>query len=480
MAMPAGDPFREKVVESRVATASFAKIAVSAAAAIVCWFLPLGLDPLVQHALAISLFMVVAWITHAIDHALAGFIGCYLFWALQIANFPLAFAGFADSTPWFLMGAVFFGVMATKSGLARRLAYLVLRASGPSYARLLLGLVVADFLLTFLVPSGIARVVIMAAVALGLMDAFGVGRTSHIARGMFIILTYTATIFDKMIIAGAASIIARGAIERVGGVEVLWSQWFLAYLPCDLITICVAWRLTLYFYPPEKPTLPGGQQVLQEAVRALGPWTALEKRAAVLMAAAILLWMTDFIHHISAPMIGLGVGLAATLPRIGVLDTDDVKRVNYLPIFFVASAVSMGQVLVATKALDVLTDALFAWMSPLVTNVYSSTLVLYWSAFVYHIPLGDETSMLATSVPILMNFARAHQLDPLALGMVWTFGAGAKIFVYQSAPMVVGYSYGCFTARDMLKIGACLTVVESLIIVVLVPFYWPLIGIGRP
>jgi len=200
----------------------------------------------------------------------------------------------------------------------------------------------------------------------------------------------------------------------------------------------------------------------------------------VLMAAAILLWMTDFIHHISAPMIGLGVGLAATLPRIGVLDTDDVKRVNYLPIFFVASAVSMGQVLVATKALDVLTDALFAWMSPLVTNVYSSTLVLYWSAFVYHIPLGDETSMLATSVPILMNFARAHQLDPLALGMVWTFGAGAKIFVYQSAPMVVGYSYGCFTARDMLKIGACLTVVESLIIVVLVPFYWPLIGIGRP
>ena len=183
--------------------------------------------------------------------------------------------------------------------------------------------------------------------------------------------------------------------------------------------------------------------------------------------------MTDFIHHVSAPMIGLGIGLVATLPVIGVLDTDDVKRVNYLPIFFVASAVSMGQVLVATKALDVLTDALFAWMTPLVTNVYSSTLVLYWSAFLYHIPLGDETSMLATSIPVLMNFAKAHHLDPLALGMVWTFGAGAKIFVYQSAPMVVGYSYGCFTARDMRRI-------ESLIMIVIVPFYWPLIGVGRP
>jgi len=78
---------------------------------------------------------------------------------------------------------------------------------------------------------------------------------------------------------------------------------------------------------------------------------------------------------------------------------------------------------------------------------------------------------------VLMNFAHAHQLDPLALGMVWTFGAGAKIFVYQSAPMIVGYSYGCFSARDMLRIGACLTVAESLIVLVLVPVYWPLIGI---
>ncbi len=462
---------------SRAAAPSLTRTAVAAAAGAVLWFLPLGLPPLVQHALAVTLFMVLAWITHALDHALAGFIGCYLFWVLKVAPFPLAFGGFADSTPWFLMGAVFFGVMATKSGLARRLAYLVMRAVGPSYARLLLGLILADFLLTFLVPSGIARVVIMAAVALGLMDAFGVGRRSNIARGMFIILTYTATIFDKMIIAGAASIIARGVIERNGGVEVLWSRWFLAYVPCDLITIAVAWRLTLYFYPPEKPTLPGGAGVLQDAVRRLGPWNPLEKRAALLMAAAIALWTTDFIHHVSAPMIGMGIGLVATLPGIGVLDTDDVKRVNYLPIFFVAAAVSMGQVLVATKALEVLTDVLFAWMTPFVTNVYSSTLVLYWSAFLYHIPLGDETSMLATSLPVLMNFAHTRHLDPLALGMVWTFGAGAKIFVYQSAPMVVGYSYGCFDARDMLKIGACLTVVESLIMVALVPFYWPLIGI---
>ena len=44
---------------------------------------------------------------------------------------------------------------------------------GVTYPRILLGLIVTDFLLTFIVPSGIARVVIMAAIALGLVEAFG-------------------------------------------------------------------------------------------------------------------------------------------------------------------------------------------------------------------------------------------------------------------------------------------------------------------
>jgi anion transporter len=441
------------------------------------WFVPLRLDPAAQHALAITAFIIIAWITEALDHALTGLIGCYLFWALGVVKFNVAFSGFADETPWFLFGAILFGTMATKSGLARRIAYLVMARAGNTYSRLLLGLILSDFLLTFLVPSGLARVVIMAAVALGLIEAFGLGPGSNVGRGMFIILTYTAGIFDKMIIAGAASITARGLIEKIGQVEVLWSLWFLAYLPCDLITIFVAWRLTLYLYPPEKAALPGGPKYLKDELQKMGRWSALEKKSALLMLVAIGLWMTDFLHHVSPALIGLGIGLCAALPRVGVLEIDDVKRLNYLPIFFVAAAVSMGKVLDATKALDVLTGVLFAWMEPLVRTVYSSTLVLYWAAFVYHIFLASEVSMLGTSIPLLMNFARSHGLSPLALGMVWTFAAGGKIFVYQSAVMIVGYSYGYFDGRDMLRVGLCLTVVESILLLLLVPFYWPLIGI---
>jgi solute carrier family 13 (sodium-dependent dicarboxylate transporter), member 2/3/5 len=348
---------------------------------------------------------------------------------------------------------------------------------GATYPRILLGLIVTDFLLTFIVPSGVARVVIMASIALGLVEAFDSPPGTNASRGMFLVLCYTANIFDKMIVAGAASITARALIEKVGGVEVLWSYWFIAFLPCSIITVLAAWWLTLKLYPPEKPALEGGYDYLRAELRKMGPLSPIEKRAALLLAVAILLWLTDFVHHISPAVIGLGAGLFALLPRIGVLEIEDMKRLNYLPVFFVAAAVSMGTVLQATNGLDVLTGFVFAWMQPFTTNIVVTTTVMYWTAVIYHFLLASEISMLGTSIPVLMEFAKTHGLNPLQLGMIWTFAAGGKLFVYQSGVLIVGYSYGYFAARDLVVLGTLLTIVEFAILLLLVPLYWPLIGL---
>src|ERR1700751_476380 len=70
------------------------------------WFAQLPLEPVTKHGFAIVGFMVVAWITRAMDYALAGFVGCFLFWALGVVKFPVAFSGFANDTAWFLFGAL--------------------------------------------------------------------------------------------------------------------------------------------------------------------------------------------------------------------------------------------------------------------------------------------------------------------------------------------------------------------------------------
>ena len=71
-----------------------------------------------------------------------------------------------------------------------------------------------------------------------------------------------------------------------------------------------------------------------------------------------------------------------------------MKRLNDLPVFFVATAISMGDVLVNTKALNLLTDFLVSWMAPMLGNVVQTTFVLFWTAFVYHFFLASEIPML--------------------------------------------------------------------------------------
>ena len=355
---------------------------------LVLWFAPLDIDARTKHVLAIASFMILAWITEALDYALAGFIGCYLFWALGVVPFGVAFSGFATDTPWFLFGAALFGAMATKTGLARRIAFVVMQRVGKTYARILLGLIITDFLLTFIIPSGIARVVVMSAVALGLVEAFGVGPGSNIGRAMFLIITLLRRHLrqDDHRRSGLDHRARRDRTRgrRGGPVE-----------PVVLRVPAVRHHHHSHRVAPDAVALSAGKElvharrdgVLENEIRQMGGWNAASTRAALLIALAIGLWLTDFLHHISPSIIGLGVGLAAVLPGIGVLDVEDMKRMNYLPVFFVAAAVSMGEVLVQTKTLDLLTNLLLSWMEPLLGSLLQSTLVLYWTALrVSHLP----------------------------------------------------------------------------------------------
>jgi sodium-dependent dicarboxylate transporter 2/3/5 len=465
--------------QTNTSTRQIIGLMATVATPVLIWFAPLHFTANSKHALAVSAFMIVAWIAEPIPHALTGLIGCYLFWVLKVVKFDVAFSGFADQTPWFLFGAGLFGMMATKAGLGRRLAYLIIRRVGTGYSRLLLGIILTSFLLTFLVPSGIACVVIMASVALGLMQVFGLGPGSNVGKGIFITLTYTAGGFDKMVIAGPSTILGRGLIEKGANVHIYYGLWLLAFFPCAVVTIFGIWRLVLWLYPPEDAALLRGAGFLDEEVDKLGPWTRMEKRALLLMLIAIVLWMTDLLHHISPAVIGLGIGLFACLPRVGILNEKDMKRLNYLLVFFVAAAVSMGTVLVETGAFRTMTGIMFDWMRPLIgSHSFALALVPYWTAFVYHIFLGNEIGMLATSMPGLMSFARASGIHPLPLGLIWAFAAGGKIFVYQSGVLVTGYSYGYFNAKDVFRVGLCVTAIESLVLLLIVPFYWPLIGIS--
>ena len=460
---------------------TWAGIVAAPLALLLLWYLPPGtleMNPEAQHALAIVAFLIILWVTEVVDHGVTALIGCYLFWFLGVTDFRTAFSGFTQDTPWFLYGGMLIAAVAAKTGLARRIAYNLMALLGASFPRLFLAVIMLSFLMNFIVPSGLAQVATLAPILAGLVAAFGLPPRSNIGRSLFTTLSCMAGLFNKMMLAGAASLLGRGLIVNITQTEIYWSDWFVAFLPAIPLSIFGIWRTVLWLYPPEHTEADRGREYLRENLRNLGPWSAEEKRAFALILLALALWATDRLHHAGPAVVGIGVGLLLCVPKLGALQTADIRQVNFLPILFVGGVLSMSTVLVETKALAILTDWMSRGLGPLFSNPIEATVVLYWTAFVYHLFLGSELSMLSTSMPAVIQFAVAHGLNPVASGMVWTFAASAQIFVYQSAVLIMGYSYGYFEPKDLFKIGGTLAVVEFLILLLVVTFYWPLIGLA--
>jgi solute carrier family 13 (sodium-dependent dicarboxylate transporter), member 2/3/5 len=452
------------------------KTAASFGIPLLIWILPLPLDLTIHTTLAITAFLIIAWMTEVMEYAATGLIGLMLFWAFGVAEEEVIFSGFANDTAWFLLGAMLIGAMAVKSGLPQRISNFVIARVGVTYSRIVLGLIIIDLVLTMVVPSGAAVLVIMASLAMAVMKFFDAGKGSNIGRGLFVMLTYLTGIFNKMMIAGAASIMSRGMIEQAG-VTVTWSRWFAAFIPTIIVTVIAAWWFTLRAFPPEASSLVDRSEEVKAHFRTTQPWTPLSLKATVLCGIVLTLWVTDEFHGISPALIAFALGLCALLPFVDVLDEKDIRAINLLPFFFTASAIGMGEVLESTGALSLLTAHFVAGLEPWLSDRALAAAVLYWGGFFYHFVTASELSMLVTSMPVLMEFARANGLDPLFIGLLWAFSSGGKLFAYQSAVLVLGYAYGYFRHTDLIKVGLFLTVVDFAVVWPSAVFYWPLIGL---
>jgi anion transporter len=445
--------------------------------ALVVWVAPIDIDPIAHKAIAISVFVIMYWVMEPVEHAITAVTGCYLCWALQIVPVSVAFSGFASGSVWFLFGGLLIGQATSQTGIAQRLGYVIMRRTGTSYPRLLFGMITFSFVLNLLIPSALARVSVMASIAIGIIGACGLGKQSNLGKGLFLILTFTSPLFGKMMIASPSGILTRGMIEQAGA-QIFWSQWLLAFLPIILVTIFSCWILVRWLCPAELADLPSGRQYFHDRLQEMGPLSRDEKKTLCWVLLAMALWTTDLIHHINPAVITLGIGVILALPKIGVLDENAIKKINFFSILFSAGALSMSNVLTQTKSLAVLTDRLADWLPPLLSNAFSSAVTLYWGGFIYHLFIGNDQSMVSSSLPILLSVAQVNGYNPATLGLIWVFAASATLFMYQSGPLVLGYSYGYFTAKDLFKVAAIMTIVEGILLMAVVPLYWPLIGLN--
>ena len=109
------------------------------------------------------------------------------------------------------------------TGLDKRIALFVLSKVGARTNRVLAGVIMVGFVLSFFVPSTTARVSCVVPIVMGIIVAFGVDLKSRFAAVMMIATAQADSLWNVGIkTAAAQNMIAVGYIEKMLGKTITW------------------------------------------------------------------------------------------------------------------------------------------------------------------------------------------------------------------------------------------------------------------
>jgi di/tricarboxylate transporter len=127
---------------------------------------PLGHKVLMGLIIAVGLWVFKPW---DIPFSVTGCLLMMIYLVFGITP-DKVFSGFTSSALWVLLPALYFGYVLVKTGLGKRISYLVIKAFNPSFISLILAWVVIGLLLSALTPSITVRVAIVMPLALSCVE----------------------------------------------------------------------------------------------------------------------------------------------------------------------------------------------------------------------------------------------------------------------------------------------------------------------
>jgi DASS family divalent anion:Na+ symporter len=126
---------------------------------LVLWFLPVpaGLKAESWHLFAIFVATILGFILQPLSIGSVAFISITLTAILKVLKPAEVLSGFSDTTIWLIFSAFVFTKGFTRTGLGRRISYLLIRLAGTSTLKLVYALAAAETVIAPATPSNTAR-----------------------------------------------------------------------------------------------------------------------------------------------------------------------------------------------------------------------------------------------------------------------------------------------------------------------------------
>jgi len=447
---------------------------------------PDAVDPLGKHfilsreakgALAVFCLAGTWWVFEVVPIGVTSLMIGVLQALFLIRPAKVAFKDFMDPSVLFIFGSIVIGMVFTKTGLTKRIAYKMLAIVGERTSMIYLGC----FILTALLTHIMAHTAVAATMYPLLMAIYAMysedDKPTKFGKGLFIGMAYVAGAGSIITLLGAArGAVALGFYKDIMGKEISFFELTWYMFPVGWLMTFILWGFFMVFLKPEKARIPGLKEKAKVMHKALG---ALSKNE--IMTAAIVVGVIAFISMLSfVPSLKVldksAIMLCSTILFFvfKILDINDLEAIPWNIILLFAGAMSIGFCLWDTGAAS--------WLAV-------NWLIMFQKAHWFVFVLGIAFFVLVMT-NFIMNVAAIAISLPVALVIAPYLGVAGEVILFASlvtagmpflllvgaAPNAIAYNSKQFTPGEFFGYGVPASIILMLLVGLAVAVIWPLMG----
>jgi sodium-dependent dicarboxylate transporter 2/3/5 len=389
----------------------------------------------------------------------------------------LAFKEFMHPSVWFIFGSIVIGMVFTKTGLTKRLAYKMLVVVGERTSRIYLGCFIMTAALTHVMAhTAVAATVFPLLVAIYRLYEEG-DTPTRFGKGLFMGMAYVAGAGSIITLLGAArGAVAIGFYKEITGQEISFFGLSYYLFPLGWVMVFALWALIMVAYRPERAVIPGLRERARDLYARLGPISAKELQAAVIVVAAVaLMSLRSFVPALAA-IDKTAIILVATVLFfiLKILEIGDLEDIPWNIVLLFGGAMSLGYCLVLTGAAD--------WLAINTASALQNAPAL---VFILGIAL-----FVLIMTNLIMNVAAIAICLPVALKMAPYLGVGGEVIFFSAlvtagmpflllvgaAPNAIAYESKQFSSGEFFRAGVPASLILMAVLAVFVLLIWPLMG----
>ncbi|MFI0471986.1 SLC13 family permease [Halomonas sp. HMF6819] len=461
----------------------------------VLFFEPADLSFEGRMVLATTLWVAIWWITEAIPIPATSLLPIILLPITGALEGSAVTAAYGNPIVFLFLGGFLIALAMEKWDLHKRIALTIISILGTSINSIVFGFMAATGFLSMWV-SNTASVMMMLPIATAIVyqvtqelaksDGDHSGEIDKFSKALIFGVGYGGTIGGLGTLIGTPpNIILAAVVSELFGYEISFASWLMFAFPVVVVLLFIGWiMLTRFIYPMNLGHLPGGKELINKEMKALGRTSFEEKAVLAVFLLAAFFWITrSFLWQgqiIDIP--GINDTMIAITAAVALFLIPSRTKGGCLLDWDIARDVPWGILLLFGGGLAIAagfnSSGLAAWMGDqmsVLEGVNFLMVILLSAAMVLY--LTEITSNTATAtmiLPVLASLALALNVHPFVLMVPAAMAANCAFMLpVGTPPNAIIFATGKITIAEMVRNGFWLNIIALILIVAATYFLLP-------